>query len=47
MLASPYPHAEVKKIPVDEDEKLYIEVQLSPNHKNTVIVQFKKDEGGD
>ena len=32
---------------VDEDKRLYLKVQLSPDHKSAVIVQFKRDEGGD
>jgi len=31
----------------DDDKNLYIKLQLSADKKQTILIQFKKDEGGD
>ena len=30
----------------DDDRRLYIKLQLSPDRKKAVLIQMKKDEGG-
>jgi hypothetical protein len=37
---------DVYKITDERDNKIYIKLQLSPNKKKAVIIQFKEDTGG-